>query len=92
MYIIKSFGADEHVFHISQRIDRERSDYDGYKAAVKSDIAHQIADIVMKRTTFTQILVPPDQAYDEVEVRARCVIMSIEELASLIKRLRDHEV
>lgn len=88
MRTIKTFGEDNHVSNISHRIARDLTNSEDYKEQVRRDLANQLANIALKKTAFTQIMVPPDQAYDEVEVRARCVIMSVEELASLIRRLR----
>ena len=88
MRTIKTFGEDNHVFNMTQRISRDLTNSEDYKEHIRRNLANQLADIALKKTSFTQIMVPPDQAYDEVEVRARCVIMSVEELASLIRRLR----
>ena len=88
MRTIKTFGEDNHVVNISHRINRDLTNSEDYKERVRRDLANQLADIALKKTSFTQIMVPPDQAYDEVEVRARCVIMSVEDLAMLISRLR----
>lgn len=88
MRTIKTFGEENHVFNMTQRINKDLTQHEDYKSSVRRELARQMADVALTKTCFTQILVPPTQVYDEVEVRARCVIMSVEELASLIRRLR----
>lgn len=70
---------------------RHKSD-ETYKQYIKDEMTHKLAKECMKKATFLHIKTPPrpgSSTYDDqVRIIGRCIILSIDEFAGILMRIK----
>ena len=90
--ILKQYNLVDKVVIVSLESSSEMhihyKDDEGYKQSLKNQLTHLLAEECMKKTTFTQIKTPAksDIWDDRVRIIGRCVVLSIDEFASILLR------